>query len=238
MPAVVRRNFDALRSYFANPANQHEAAHSHGPSDAAGNRLGQSNAGYTEVEAGGFLRFWGSATYYLDEFAPLIGQPITSAAADITEDGAEGALTFSDGCTLADYVVMNAQINHDWQLGTALHPHLHWWQASASVPNWLLQYRWQKNGQAKTTTWTSVKYASHVFTYASGTLNQVTLWPEIAAPSGYSVSDIVQLRLLRDTANASTLFAGADPLTGDVSAVSYDYHKRCDTLGSRSAAAK
>lgn len=45
-------------------------------------------------------------------------------------------------------------------------------------------------------------------------------------------SIILQLRLIRDTGNASTLFAGTES-TGDMSAVSFDVHIKINTLGSR-----
>jgi len=47
------------------------------------------------------------------------------------------------------------------------------------------------------------------------------------------VSDIIEMRLIRDTVNTSTLFTGADPYTGTVGITSMDLHFECDTLGSR-----
>ena len=56
----------------------------------------------------------------------------------------------------------------------------------------------------------------------------------IAPPSGAGLSDIVQFRLLRDCANASTLFSGTDPLTGNAAAVMFDLHFQTNSLGSDS----
>jgi hypothetical protein len=191
-----------------------------------------SGGDYLEVEADGTLVLHGDATTFDDLLNMLIGQKLESPSSKITIDGAEGSLVFADSATLSDYVVMNVQMPHKWKIGSVVYPHIHWWQASASIPNWLMQYRWQDQGAAKTTAWTSVKWVSHAFTYVSGTLNQITAFGGLTPPANAGLSDIVQFRLIRDTANTSTLFSGADPLTGDANAVNFDIHVESDTLGS------
>lgn len=188
---------------------------------------------YTEFQSDGSMVAVGDATCFLDELSPLIGQRLESPSSDIIQDNSEGAVYFKDTCIYGtDYVSFSMQINHDWDYED-LEPHLHWWQASSNVPNWILQYRWQDNGQAKTTSWTPLAWDSHAFTYSSGTLNQITSFGTIAATANVGVSSILQIRLTRDTTNVSTLFAGADPLTGNVYGVSFDCHKSVNTLGSR-----
>lgn len=193
---------------------------------------------HSQFEADGTLKFNGAATVWKDELGQLLGKRLENPSSRIVENIAEGSLTFKSNATTADYVVANPQINHDWKYGTNLHVHFHWWQVSANFPNWLLQYRWQRNGQAKTTAWTSVIPAEQTFTYVSGTLCQITEFVEITPPANYGISDILQMRLLRDTTNASGLFAGADPESSDVDAVSFDFHKQIDTVGSREEYAK
>ena len=83
-----------------------------------------------------------------------------------------------------------------------------------------------------TTAWTSQAYTGHAFTYTSGTLNQITQMGTITPPPGCGISDIVQIRVLRDNDNDSTLFAGADPLAADVDAVNFDVHIEIDSFGS------
>ncbi len=193
---------------------------------------GKGDGDYAEFDNDGTLKFYGDSTAFRDEFGPLIGAKLESPASKIVTNAAEGTITFKDSATLSDYVSMPVQINHDAKAQSDVYPHIHWWQASANIPNWLIQYRWQQNGAAKTTAWTSVKYASHAFTYVSGTLNQITAFGALSPPAATGVSVVLQLRLLRDTANASTLFTGADPLTGDVDAMFYDVHIEVDMLGS------
>lgn len=193
---------------------------------------------YTGFEDDGTMVFNGDATVYDDMLNQLIGQRLESPSSNIVQNNAEGSLTFQTDATTSDYVTMSVQLSHRWKSGSMIYPHLHWWQAQNNVPNWLLQYRWQRQGQSKTTTWTSVKMNENAFTYVSSTLNQISGFPAISAPSGYSLSDIVQCRIIRDTTNASGLFTGTDPYTVDVDAVNFDIHIECDTAGSRTEYAK
>ncbi len=192
-----------------------------------------TNGNFTGFEDDGTMVANGNAATYDDILNQLIGSKIESPSSDITQNNAEGTLRFKTSCRLIDYVVMNVQLSHKWKMGSSVFPHLHWEQNQNAVPNWLLQYRWQREGQPKTTAWTSAKMNSNVFTYTTGTLNQISGFPEIVPPTGYGISDIVQCRIIRDWANESTLFAGNDPYTGSAEAVNFDIHYLADTLGSR-----
>lgn len=196
---------------------------------------------YLEIEADGTLRFAGAATVFRDEFGSILNARLENPSSRIQEDTTEGALKFKATATNADWALINIQLNHSWKLGSSISPHLHWWQVSANVPNWMISHRWQKmtEGQAKTTAWTSAKYSGHAFAYSSGTINQITDFGDITPPSGYGqVSDIIQFRLIRDTGNASTLFGGADPESNDIYALFFDAHAECDAVGSRSEYSK
>jgi len=197
-----------------------------------------SNGDYAEFEGDGSLIFHGDSTTFRDEFGPLIGSKLESPSSDVVTNNAEGTVDYKTSATLSDYITLPVQINHDVAAQSAVYPHIHWWQTSANIPNWLIQYRWQVNGTAKTTSWTSVKWASHAFTYVSGTFNQITAFGSISPPQNTGVSAILQLRLIRDTANASTLFTGSDPLSATVSALFYDVHVEVDSIGSRAQYAK
>jgi len=189
-------------------------------------------ANYTNIDAGGHLQMFGTATTFLDELYPLIGQKLESPSSDIVTNLAEGALEFKDSATLADYVVMPVQINHDWKVASNIYPHLHWWQTSTVVPNWLILHRWEVQGSAKMDAWSTLAWTSHAFSYAAGTFNQISLFGTITPPANSGLSDILQVRLLRDTTNASAAFGTVDGLAASVYAVSLDVHKEVDTLGS------
>ena len=166
-----------------------------------------------------------------DELGELLGKKTVGSR--ITDNTTEGTVDYADNCQIADdYKITNVQLNHDKDLTASIYPHLHWFQASANVPNWLLQYRWQINGGAKVTSWTNYKCNTVAFTYTSGTIHQICYGAAIAVPVGTTLSDIIQFRICRDTDNDSTVFAGADPLTGNASALMFDVHFVLDSNGS------
>jgi hypothetical protein len=190
---------------------------------------------YAEFESDGTLRFVGNATTWRDELGPLLGSRLESPASDIVQNLAEGTITFEASARYpTDFVVYSLQINHDWLVQSACEFHVHWWQANAEAANWLMAYRWQVNGQAKTAGWTEIPLTSLIFTYNAGTLNQISdATTTITPPATATLSDIFQVRLYRDYTNASTLFSGAETTGLDIDAMSADMHRRSDTLGSR-----
>jgi hypothetical protein len=186
----------------------------------------------SDTQSGAIIRMTGNGCPWRDEFGSLVGAQ--KKGARITNDLDEGTVKFTDACQIADdWVLINTQLNHDFDMTTAISPHLHWFQASANVPNWLIEYRWQKQGSAKTTAWTKVKYSGHKATYTAGTINQITEFTDISVPVGVAMSDIVQVRLQRDTDNDSGEFGGADPLVGDAIAVFFDIHIKINSHGSQ-----
>lgn len=190
---------------------------------------------YAEFEDDGTLAFYGDATTWRDELGPLLGQRLESPGSDIVQNLAEGTITFKSSARYpTDYVTYTLQINHDWLVQSACEFHVHWWQANAESANWLIGYRWQVNGQAKTAAWTLVPLTTQIFTYTAGTLNQISDGANtITPPAAAQLSDIFQVRLYRDYTNVSTLFGGAETSGLDIEAMSSDMHRRSNTLGSR-----
>jgi len=182
---------------------------------------------------------WAPLSTWRDELNQLIGSRLESPSSNITQNNIESSVTYDTNTDLDDYVTMNVQFNHDWDIGTDVHPHIHWWQEQADIPNWMIEYRWQINGAEKTTTWTPMIWQANAFTYAGETsLDQITGFAPISPPVGAGLSDIMQIRLIRDNDNDSTLFAGADPVAGDVDAVNLDVHIEVNTLGSKTEFSK
>ena len=190
-------------------------------------------ANYINIDVSG-LRMYGTATVFGDEIHPLVGQKLESPASDIVSDPENGALTFKDSASTADYVTMSVQINHDWKINSPVYPHVHWWQASTIIPNWVILHRWQVNGSAMTMAWGTQAWTSHAFSYSSGTLNQISAFGTITPPANSGISDILQLRLFRDVANDWGAFGTVDGLSGNVQATSFDVHKEIDSIGSNS----
>lgn len=200
--------------------------------------FGTDGINYSEFEEDGTLVAYGNATCYRDELNDLLKTGLNNPAARIEKDLTESCLIFKTTATTEDWAAMNVQINHDWKAGSSINPHIHWWQAENNTPNWMIQYRWQKECGAKTTGWTSKAWTANTCDYTTGTINQITSFGLIDPPTGYGLSDILQIRFIRDSANASTLFDGADPYTANASATSADVHIEIDTLGSRATYSK
>ena len=192
---------------------------------------------FTSFEADGTMVMNGTATTFIDQLNDAL--TLKATGNKITVDDAESCQVFATNATLTDYLHANYQLNHNRKLGTVIFPHIHFFQTENNVPNFLIQYRWQKNGGTKVTGWTSLKCNSTAFSYTSGSLNQIaTTSSGITPPAGDNISDIVQMRVIRDNANTSTLFSGTDPFTTSVSVIAIDIHIELDTLGSRTEYSK
>lgn len=199
--------------------------------------LGAISAGnYSHIQVDGTIRAFGEASCWRDELQSLISSAaLVTPANDIIRNPAEGSITFKTSARYpTDYLVTNHQLNHDWIPGTVIDPHLHWWQISANLPNWLIEWRWQKQLQDKTTAWTQAVVNQNVGAWISNPFNQITdILNGITPPVGYGqVSDIVQFKIYRDVTNVSGLFAGADPEASDIDVINFDTHIEIDQLGS------
>ncbi len=176
-------------------------------------------------------------TYFDDLQYQMVGQKLESPSAHITASAAEGAMVMAKTCVYPDdYLTMTVQMSHRWKTGTAIYPHLHWWQTAATMPNLMIGYRWQYENKAKTTGWTNLAHSGNVFTWSTGTLNQITKFGSITPSGSAALSDCVQFRIYRDVGGASTDYTGKpenDGTTQDnVYAVSFDIHFEIDQAGS------
>ena len=197
-------------------------------------QVGDIDSGnYTEFQEDGSLVANGDATCFRDEMNELVKAAANNPGSRLVYNFPEASLVFKSNATEIDYAIMNIQINHDWKTGTNLEPHLHWWQSTVEIPNWVIQYRIQPNGSLKTTEWTPLRWTNSVFDYTGGTLNQIISFGEIVPPTDPGVSMVLQVRLLRDTTNSLGLFDTVDPVLIDVSATSFDIHIEVDMFGSR-----
>jgi hypothetical protein len=190
-----------------------------------------------EIESDGTLKYHGNATVYRDELCDITRIKITGPG--VSANDAEGSIDFTTAADLNDYAIANYQLNHDWEHGSNIFPHIHWWQAQNNTPNFLIRYRWQKQGSAKTTAWSDYKCNTNAFTYVSGTLNQISYGAGITPPVGYGqVSDIVQVRVFRDNGDTSGVFGSGNSYTATVSIYGVDIHVEIDTNGSRTEYSK
>lgn len=189
-----------------------------------------SGGDYAGFLADGTLQLYGAATVFRDEKNDVVNLKVAGTGVSInpTESTAE----FTNASDLSDYLYVNVQLNHDRKLESNIYPHIHYFANDAVVPNFLLEYRWQVDGGAKTTAWTQLICNNAAFPYVSGTINQLAYSAPITPPVNDMLSDIVQFKIYRDNANTSTLFLGADKFPGTVGILSFDVHIELDSMGS------
>lgn len=178
-----------------------------------------------------------SDTYFDDLQYSLVGQKMESPSSHITYSTNRTLVNFLKTCDWNDdWLTMVIQMSHRWKTGSVVYPHLHWIQTAAAMPNMLIGWVWQVNGAATTTeTFTSIIHSANAYTWSSGTLNQITKFGSITPPAGAGLSDLLLVKIWRDVANESTLFAGAEvdlDVQDDVYAYSFDIHFELDQAGS------
>ncbi len=110
---------------------------------------------YFEVLEDGTIRLIGNATVW-DDVTPGIAAVKTSGPG-VSFNTTEITLEFVTNAALNDFAYYPVQLPHRVKAGSSIFPHVHWEQASANVPNFMFQYRWQRNGNAKSTDWTNYK---------------------------------------------------------------------------------
>lgn len=188
----------------------------------------------TTIEADGTIKFNGAATVFDDvKFDAL---SLQKSGPGIDFNLVESTVDYLTTANQADYMIASPQFPHAMKAGSVVQPHIHFTQSQTGMPNWALQYRWQKNGGVKTTAWTALKCNTPAFTYpGTGSINQIAKTVSgITPPSGYNISDILQVRVIRDTANGLGLSYGSDPYGAVASVLSFDVHVELDSFGSHS----
>lgn len=196
-------------------------------------KLGDESTNYTMFDDTGHQTMLANARPWRDELQDAINIKNTGTPG-VNVDPAEATVTFTHTAGLTDFLFCNVQLNHDRDLTSKIYPHIHFFQAEDAAPNFMLQYRWQKNGAAKVTLWTDLKCNTLVHAYSAGIHQIATTAAGIAVPSGTTLSDIVQFRIIRDHSNDNSghIFAGDDPYTATVHVLAFDVHLQIDSLGS------
>ena len=169
-----------------------------------------------------------------DSKFPFTGQGIDTTTGRLSYDYDELGISLAANARYAqtEQISMMDQTSHQWAEGSLLHPHIHWIQTSEDVPNFMLEYRKYNNGESPGAFVQVVLDTEEVFTYpGSGTILQISTFPEIDM-TGCRISCFTDYKFFRDSANASGLFAGADPLGSAVTVKEFDVHFLKDSAGS------
>jgi len=177
--------------------------------------------------------YYHDSTNYDDLRFPLQGQRLDTSSGRIDYNYDECTVDFALNARYPNEpICFVSQMPHAKAISTKVHPHLHWIQEEANVPNWVMAYRWYSNNDVVPAVWTLAKYSVNTFTYVAGDLAQITTFPDINAPELEGISSILDIKLFRDSANTSTLFAGADPYTVVAKAKEFDLHYQINSVGS------
>ena len=195
-------------------------------------QIGDVTAGnYVLINENG-IRLFGTAAPFDDLEGALIGARINSPSGRIDYNYDEGTVEFQDNCIYpTDFVTIIYQMRHRYQFESVVEPHLHWIQDSALFPNWVILSRVTLNGGLVPAAFDGpFKPTQTLFTWNSGNLLQYSDFADIAGRENLSFS--LDIKLYRDTTNVSTLYSGADPISGNVAAKFLDCHFQNDMLGS------
>lgn len=189
------------------------------------------------IDASGATPIEYSNTVWEDMLGPLAAQRLDVSSGRIDYNYFNGAIDFATNARYPEEPAgIRMQIPHRYKVGTNGKPHLHWKQQGSSIPNWLIAWKLSENGESDLietdyTNYTFGVLASHTFTYTSGVLNQISIFPTMDLSTA-NISDLLHVILFRDSANTSGLFAGSDPSAVGELATDLDIHIEFSTPGS------
>jgi hypothetical protein len=128
-------------------------------------------------------------TTWDDLSAAIIAARLDTASGRLQYDYFNGGVTFNSNARYPEEpVVIPVQFKHHQAYGTGavLRPHFHWYQQQTAIPNFLLLYKKVNWGETTTletdfSNYTALTPSVNAFEYDSGTLGQITGFPEIDA---------------------------------------------------------
>lgn len=181
-----------------------------------------SEDSYTSFENDGTMVATGSATCWDDLFFPLTvakqgqtDQPQFSAT--------EIAYLFPQNDT-SHIMYIIVQLPHDWEIGTEIHPHVHWKQNKSGSVIYKMDYKWFDLGKDIPSTFQTYVMDENAVEYTSGSIHQLNTGSALISGSHIeSVSSIMLLKLYRDD----------NTYIGDAITYQFDIHIKKDTIGSR-----
>lgn len=179
------------------------------------------------IDTDGTISFEGEASTWDDLRAPLFGQKLSVTKGSVDYNYIEGTITFESGGSISkeeDVVLMNFQVPHAAKANSLFKFHIHWIQDSLTEREFTIQYRVQSNGAMRSTTWNTLtiptSVANNVFTYTTGTINQITRLFDLDL-TGAGISAIIQIRIARTDSEA-----------GNIDGQFLDAHYQIDSVGS------
>lgn len=201
-------------------------------------KAGDVSAGnYLEIEPDGTVIAKGDGTVWDEILQTLVGLNLYTVAGRVDYNFSELTVDFATNARYPEEPIgMVSQMMHSRKAGSDIRPHVHWIQTSDANPNILIEYRWYNNGEPVSASWTKVALtpANNLYDYDdSGAMQQITQMPlpgDLGLTKG--LSSTFDVKIYRDTANTSTLFAESDTYVGLWNAKYFDIHIEKDMNGS------
>lgn len=166
---------------------------------------------------------------WTDAVNSLIGRRLASRSGGVDYNYTENAISFSPGGRVGninDSVIWNMEYNHDnliyplvFEDGTTIlpqvRPHMHYTQGDGLEHIFVLRYRVQYYGHAKTTAWSELTLntlTDLTFPYVSGDLNQIGMFKDgngdnkiELASDGSATSATLQFQMWRTDNNGGDI---------------------------------
>jgi len=177
-------------------------------------------------------RYIGSTSVWKDMVGDVFGKRLNSSSGKVDYDWDNNAIKFQSGGDITkaiDRVQWNQEINHEFKVGSSItfSPHIHHfvtYDIAGETPDYTLklEYRLQRNGHLKTTSWTTLtlnkgdndKYNITPTPDTEETYNQISIFPDITITCG--ISDTLQFRMARTDSNWGNMLVYFMDLHGEV----------------------
>lgn len=142
-------------------------------------------------------------------------------------DQTEDEYLFDD--SINETVIGSGITSHKLKLGVSgmtWRPHIHWMQEGSGRVLWQLRYKITPAGETEGS-WITIQSTTDEFTYTSGSLHQITIFPYVDASTFTSTAFQVKVEITRLASNV------LDTYVGDARFMAFDIHIPLDQLGSR-----
>ncbi len=191
---------------------------------------------YTEFDTKGQLRSHGDATQYDDiRIATTSTTRGGSNDPDFTRSfrngSSQGVFTWYFSPTTEEELYFTVQLPHNWEQGTDIYPHVHWFvKSNGGVGQdvcWGLEYTWANVGDSFSTTNIIYGDVNHLGEDLISDIHYIT---ELGTLSGVGkqFSSMIICRIFRD----ATGTGGIDDYNADAGLLEIDFHYKIDSLGS------
>ena len=168
---------------------------------------------------------------WIDQYTP--SSAINSSGAGTPPDWSTnyGGFLFDDVVDEDLLIIVN--IPHQWKYGTDIYPHIHWMPMNTNTGNvkWTLEYRWTKEGEAESSSWTAL---TAKIVAAGGTVRELynTKFDSISG-SGFTSHSVLTFRLIREASDTTN-----DTFNTDVLLKGFGIYLQIDGFGSEEKESK